>query len=853
MLSSIQATPYRRDVTTVLQILLWSGRRLTLEQCNDAIIVRPGETSGFSADNRFFDPFDIVSICSGLVTTVWARDIRLAKIQYLQLSHASVQEYLSSQEVIQSFQTHLGEREAKAYLIRLCHTYLSCIDWSAYAQSKEFDHAFPLAIWAVYVWPKHARYLEAFDDDVRTSVLRFLQQACMLSNNPFRYIQGRIFHACVDTTQLYPLYLAALMGFQRSSRHLIQSELSNMPEKSDEPEDLVHGYLRPTQVSLRPAAIQKRLDASLVIASARRYDTIVQDLLDQGARPDACWLQHLEQSYTALQLASRNGCVNIVRLLIKFGASTDYVVKPCDKTALYLASSSILTDPIVRILLSYGADPEIHSNGWSPLRIAVFNNCMAAAEALISVGANLYSRPIDYDADTRRFRPTNSLRGQEDLDLDSTTLLMLAVCQGYENMAHLLLDNGVSLEDKDSYNQTVLHLAVRSGAITMAKLLLDRGALIDAEGPNGNALVIAAHSGRCDIVQLLLDYGADLSGCKWHGALFAAAHQEHLYIVEQILLHGVHINEFSLLGTALYQAAWYGLETLVKKLLEHGAEADSHEENARTPLQIATAKHHVRVMRLLIEGGADMDRDMLPGHLPCHNPTVEPPSITSNRAWLRWLQIHPESTLHQAGQQSSWQAAEILSRTLTPLQIAMVGDFLGPVIRLIDSGVSPNKGQGLTPLQIAFTMGYQDVVENLLRGGAHLNNSGSDETFSELATRNRLLVKRGASIDLAVQIARSRTDSREIIRSMRCFHTSVRSRPDFVSKGQELDSSLLLDTGILQPSGEHTYLESRDIPSIVVEDCDSDPLNHPLEVPHHDVDPEFGYLGCAPDCLKPEW
>jgi hypothetical protein len=336
--------------------------------------------------------------------------------------------------------------------------------------------------------------------------------------------------------------------------------------------------------------------------------------------------------------------------------------------------------------------------------------------------------------------------------------------------------------------------------------------------------------------------------------LFAAARLEHFDVVEQILLHCIDINESSSLGTALYQAAWEGLEILVEKLLKHGAGPDDHDESIRTPLQIATAKHHLGIMRLLIEGGADIDRAGWPEDPSCHDPQVTSLGITRDRAWLRWLQIHPKFTLRQAGGRTSRWAAELLPRALTPLQIAVIGGLLGPVIRLLDSGADINKGQCLTPLQIAVTMGYEGIVENLLRSGAYPNDRDSDGTILELATRNRLLLERGASIDLTVQIARGWTEFNETCRKLSCLQTSVGSPRDHVSEAQERDSSLLLDESFPQPPEGHTSLESRNIPPIVVEDCDNDPLSHPMEVPHLDVDQRFdsGYLGCPPDCLEPE-
>jgi ankyrin repeat protein len=748
MLCSIQATPYQREVTIILQMLLWSNQRLTLEACNDAVIVQPDRNPAFSVDDRFFDPLDVVKICSGLVTTVWS-NTDFINFQYLQLAHASVREYLSSQEVIQPFQSHLREEDAWVYLIRLCHAYLCCIDWSTMDnQPDEFDQTFPLADWAVSAWPKHARYLEAFDDDVLASVLDFLQRACLVSEHLFRYSITQFYWA--DRTQCYPLYFAALMGFRRSCKRLIGSGSPDMPEESDESRGCVQRYSRLTELGVRPAAIQEDLDASLLAASARGYDIIVQDLLGRGARPDASRIQNYSDEYTALQLASRLGHTKVVQLLLESGASVNYNAKPLYKTPLYEASESGNVD-VVDVLLAHKADPDLRSNGESPLRVAVLNGHVAVAQALISAGADRSNHFVHRFVKPSHERPgVVYYRGSDGKLID--TLLKLAVSRDDDNMVQLLLDNGFSTDDANVHAETVLHLAALWCEHTTIRMLLERGARIDTQGPEGTALAVASRSGRSHAVQILLNYEADLSGCRWHDPILAAAQKGHFGIVEQILVHDVHINELCYLGTALYRAAWQNSETLVKILLKHGAVADYHEESTRTPLQIATAGGHLEVMRLLIEGGASADQDGWPDFPPLHDPRVAFSRITTDRAWLRWLQTHPGSTLRQAGQRGPREAAELLSRALNPLQIAIIEGSPKAVELLLHCGADVNKGQWYTPLQIAVSLGHQDIVKKLLGSGAYLNISDPNATLLELAFRQnheetvRLLVEHGAAV-----------------------------------------------------------------------------------------------------------
>lgn len=318
MLTSIQKSPYCREVTVILQMLLWCDIRLTLEACNDAIIVQPGKQPGFSLKDRFFNSRDVIYICSGLVTTTCLRDplSNFEERQYLQLAHSSVWEYLSSEAVIQPFQSHLAERVARSDLLRLCHTYFCCFDWSTLARGFEmmrqnlYHKELGLIIWNISTWLAHAKFLEAVDDDGLASVVDFLQQAPEIF---LKLSIGRLPGA--DRTQCYPLYLAASLGLRRTCARLAQFDIDVCSSGSHSETSMLavsaDGHDDRTQKL--PGPIQTRLDAAVLAAATEGHDGIVQDLLDRGARSSAFELLRDPEKRRALHVPVLKRRVELAR------------------------------------------------------------------------------------------------------------------------------------------------------------------------------------------------------------------------------------------------------------------------------------------------------------------------------------------------------------------------------------------------------------------------------------------------------------------------------------------------------------------------------------------------------------
>lgn len=87
-----------------------------------------------------------------------------------------------------------------------------------------------------------------------------------------------------------------------------------------------------------------------------------------------------------LSIAAANGCIEVVKALIKSGANVNEA--PCGWTPLHFAVCNGYTD-IVNILIENKANINAKSNGgWTPLLIAHKNGYMSIVKTLLEKGAD---------------------------------------------------------------------------------------------------------------------------------------------------------------------------------------------------------------------------------------------------------------------------------------------------------------------------------------------------------------------------------------------------------------------------------------------------------------------------------
>ncbi|KAL0633840.1 putative ankyrin-repeat protein [Maublancomyces gigas] len=184
--------------------------------------------------------------------------------------------------------------------------------------------------------------------------------------------------------------------------------------------------------------------------------------------------------------------------------------------------------------------------------------------------------------------------------------------------------NEFSLQAKHA--TTALFWAAANGCEPMVKLLLTHGAkiiVVAASSGKGAKMVLHQSPGSCSdmLVKFVMAQGVNLALQDSHGKnwipLHWAAKNANLTMIKLLLNRGAEVDTRDHLGrTSLHLGSWFGPE-VVRFLLENGADTSARDMNGYTPLHTAV-RHSEEVMRILLEKGADVNAKDGNGSTPMH-------------------------------------------------------------------------------------------------------------------------------------------------------------------------------------------------------------------------------------------
>ncbi|KAJ3106168.1 hypothetical protein HDU96_008306 [Phlyctochytrium bullatum] len=456
---------------------------------------------------------------------------------------------------------------------------------------------------------------------------------------------------------------------------------------------------------------------------------------------------------TGLHLACSKNLVDVVKLLVQFGADhnkTDRFGKlplqlstsvdvwralaskmPTPSIDLFDAAQ-ILDDVSARLILAAEKDPivKLHARDEmllgtmkrivTPLHVAAYHGAMAICQVFLHCGADVNA------GDKHKWTP-----------------LFFSALGGSLDVARLLLKNGANIKCMADDDRTALHIAAECGKVKVARVLLEEGAEVDTSDKYGKTpLIYAALNGRTEVVQLLLANGADIEGdaAQSEGTLLhIAAKSGHATMARLLVEHSADMESRTFLHqTPLHTAANYGNVDVARVLLEKGAELESRNYLNQTPLHIAAEFGKEEVVRLFLEKGAEMeckdskkDTVLIKAALNGDPKIVE--LLIEKGANVQGGDDHDRTPLHTAAQFGKVGAARLLldkgaliesrnSLKQTPLHIAAIHGQLAVARLLLAKGadMESRDEEKSTPLILASCWGRADIVNLLVERGADI-------------------------------------------------------------------------------------------------------------------------------------
>jgi len=336
---------------------------------------------------------------------------------------------------------------------------------------------------------------------------------------------------------------------------------------------------------------------------------------------------------TPLYLAAVNGNAAIIKRLLDAGADPN-VVDLTGETVLMTAARTGVPEA-VKMLIDRGAnvdavDPEFQQTA---LMLAVRENHPAAVKILVEHEAALNART--------RVGPTPAFRPP---------------CKGTGCGSEGVGINRGGIPDRGARGaitggMTPLLYAARDGRLEEARVLVNAKADVKAADPNEiSPLLMAILNGHLDVATFLLDHGADVNSADFYGRtpLWAAVDYRNMD-----LDHGVdkgvdRAPVFDFIKLLLDRGAPVNARTKEyhpgRRWLYSLGDVSWVDMTGQTPFLRAALSGDTKVMRLLLERGADPNISTLAGTTPLMaaagvNWTVAQTYTVSKEALLEAIQI----------------------------------------------------------------------------------------------------------------------------------------------------------------------------------------------------------------------
>ena len=309
---------------------------------------------------------------------------------------------------------------------------------------------------------------------------------------------------------------------------------------------------------------------------------------------------------------------------------------------------------------------------------------------------------------------------------------MRKVMLGYFTAGLLIV--GLSAMLSATATAPVADAAMNGDTAAVRSLLKSAADVNAAQGDGMTALHWAAMNGDTELAQMLVFAGANVRATTRLGAytpLFLASQQGHAGVISALLKAGSDLKLGNANGTSpLMVAAAAGKVDAVKVLIDGGADVNAKDGvRAQTPVMYAAAANRADVITLLASKGADLKATSKVSDLANlsreglgfgGNPQVPgaPGGGPGGGA--------PPRQAPRPGVDRNYQLNELINAHggLTPLLFAVRQGYMESSSALLKAGADVNllsAGDKTSPLLMAVINGHFDLAQQLLEQGANPN------------------------------------------------------------------------------------------------------------------------------------
>ncbi|XP_040309674.1 ankyrin repeat and SOCS box protein 3 isoform X2 [Herpailurus yagouaroundi] len=267
---------------------------------------------------------------------------------------------------------------------------------------------------------------------------------------------------------------------------------------------------------------------------------LITSYLCSSSQDQICKLLYAPDIWWHLPWAVENGHIDVLRLLLRYGANVNGSHSMCGWNALHQATFQE-NGEIIKLLLKKGADKECQDDfGITPLFVAAQYGKLESLSILISSGANVNCQA-----------------------LDEATPLFIAAQEGHTECVELLLSSGADPDlycNEDDW-QLPIHAAAQMGHTEILELLIPLTNRVCDTGPDKVSPVYSAvFGGHEECLEMLLQHGysPDAQMCLIFGfsSPMCMAFQkdcEFFGIVNILLKYGAQLNELHLAYCLKYE------------------------------------------------------------------------------------------------------------------------------------------------------------------------------------------------------------------------------------------------------------------------------------------------------------